>query len=151
MCLAIHELMQQKHILVHCLIKQCIWKRFGIFVCVSYIYCIWHPQPPYTPSPKRNNEATAHGLNVFTAFKWMEMTASILCGKVAACQDLERLLYCHDKEKKKKNIKRQLFLLRRQRKEIQYVCVCMCVRQCDSGVVGYPCGFNYCSIVAGLS
>lgn len=40
---------------------------------------------------------------------------------------------------------------KRQRKICIGVCGCVCERESYQRVAGYPCGFNYCSIVAGLS
>lgn len=53
-----------------------------------------------TASPASNNDRLLSGwehLNVFTAFKWMEMTCLHIVWQVAACQDLEGLVYCHDR------------------------------------------------------
>lgn len=71
------------------------WKRFGILLCTAVALLL-----AMAASRASNNDRLLSGwehLNVFTAFKWMEMTCLHIVWQVAECQDLEGLVYCHDR------------------------------------------------------
>lgn len=110
----------------------------GLWHFVMYCCCI---TAGYDSFPCSNNDHLLSGweqLYAFTALKRMEMCCLCIVWQVAACQDLEGLAYCYDRHQT------VLFLFLWQRR--RDVCVCVWQR-----AVGYPCGFNYCSIVAWFS